>query len=144
MADRALTLEEYLNLGEKRSRLTDAQKKKAYSLYERYNSHFLVEGRWDDCDRVASLLKLIGNADRETREKLSYDKVYVDEIQDYTSAEVALFFLLSRPDGLFLAGDTAQSVVEGVEFRFDDVRSVAHTLYPQDKDRRYIPDKPRK
>ena len=39
--------------------------------------------------------------------------------QDYTQAEIAIFFLMCRRGGLFLAGDTAQSVVEGVEFRFE-------------------------
>jgi hypothetical protein len=52
-----------------------------------------------------------------------------------------LFFRLSGPDGLFLAGDPAQSVVEGVEFRFEDVRSVGHFLF--EHDRKLIPDKPK-
>jgi len=129
-------------------------------------------------------------ADPEARAKLTRRRVYVDEIQDYTQAEIALFFLLCGQGGLFLAGDPAQSVsgpvlvtgfivlyvmndlkqftiqvVEGVEFRFEEVRllllmlfaqircnskrclfllpqvrSVAYHLHPDDK--RYIPEKP--
>jgi hypothetical protein len=48
--------------------------------------------------------------------------------------------MLCDHGGLFFAGDPAQAVVEGVEFRFEDVRAVAFHLFPGDK--RYIPEKP--
>uniref|UniRef100_A0A7S3MCI7 DNA helicase n=1 Tax=Spumella elongata TaxID=89044 RepID=A0A7S3MCI7_9STRA len=59
-----------------------------------------------------------------------FDKVYVDEVQDYTQAEIAVFLLAVgfKTDSIFLAGDPAQSVVEGVDFRFDEVRSLVHKL----------------
>ena len=65
---------------------------------------------------------------REAR--LSYDKVYVDEVQDNTQAEIGLFLLVAglNAGALFLAGDPAQSVVEGVDFRFEEVRSVIYAL----------------
>ncbi len=44
------------------------------------------------------------------------DKVYVDEVQDLTSAELALLVKMSSSGILFLAGDPAQSVEEGVDF----------------------------
>lgn len=59
-----------------------------------------------------------------------YDKIYVDEVQDYTQAEIAVFLLAVgfKTDALFLAGDPAQSVVEGVDFRFEEVRSLVYNL----------------
>ena len=59
-----------------------------------------------------------------------YDKVYVDEVQDNTQAEIALFFLVAGMNtrALFLAGDPAQAVVEGVDFRFEEIREVVHRL----------------
>jgi hypothetical protein len=51
-----------------------------------------------------------------------------------------MFFMLCSPKGLFLAGDPAQSVEEGVDFRFEDIRVVADNLFKND--RRNIPDKP--
>jgi len=42
-------------------------------------------------------------------ERLSYSKIYVDEVQDLTQAEIAMLFMLSDSRSLFLAGDTAQS-----------------------------------
>ena len=69
-------------------------------------------------------------------------KVYVDEIQDYTQVECLLFFYIGGPGGLFLAGDPAQSVVEGTDFRFEEVRSVGHFVAGQEK-RDLIPQKPK-
>jgi superfamily I DNA/RNA helicase len=139
-AGRPLTQEEYLGLGENRCRLPREQRQTAYAAYEQYQQ-YLSHGRlWDDCDRLAVLLRKIQAADYEVREEIAFHKVYVDEIQDYTQAEIALFFKLCDKGGLFFAGDNAQSVVEGVEFRFEEVRSVGHTLFQGDK--RFIPDKP--
>jgi superfamily I DNA/RNA helicase len=141
-----LSREDYLNtemIGSRRCRLSPEQREKAYSAYEQYDKYMkLNPGRWDDCDRVISILRgLSGNF--EVREKLSRSKVYVDEIQDYTQAEISIFFTLCSRGGLFLAGDPAQSVVEGVEFRFEEVRSVAYHLFKEeDKRKRYMPEKP--
>jgi hypothetical protein len=138
-ARRPLTRDEYLELGVKRCRLTPEQRELAYAGFESYERYMSGSKMWDECDRIASLLKSL-NANKERRRELSFYKVYVDEIQDYTQAEIALFFMLCDHGGLFLAGDPAQAVVEGVEFRFEDVRSVAYQLFPDDK--RYIPEKP--
>ena len=82
---------------------------------------------WDDTDRVMDLLlRFDMNRDCEmnyTGKGGPYNKVYVDEIQDSTQAEITLLFLSCGFDfdALFLAGDNAQSVVEGVDFRFEEV-----------------------
>jgi hypothetical protein len=134
---RYLTREEYLNLGVNHCRLDRDQRQQAYDTFEQYRK---ASDWWDDCDRVADIVRVLFE-DRVARAELSRRRVYVDEIQDYTQAEVAMFFLLnSDKGGLFLAGDPAQSVVEGVEFRFEDVRSVAYELFKPDKS--YIPAKP--
>jgi len=62
--------------------------------------------------------------------------------QDYTQAEIYIFFLLSGPGDLFLAGDPCQSVVEGVDFRFEDIRSVGYFVCGKER-RELIPDKPK-
>ena len=135
MAGRPLSESEYMNLGENRCRLSQRQRKLAYIAYVKYQQ-YLDQGRlWDSCDRVGSLLRCIRSTGFETRNDISFNKVYVDEVQDYTQAEIALFFMLCDRGGLFLAGDTAQSVVEGVEFRWEEVRSVGHHFND-------IPEKP--
>ena len=81
-------------------------------------------------------------SDSVAYQDVRYNKLYVDEVQDYTQAEIAVFFYLCGPGDLFLAGDPAQSVVEGVEFRFEEIRSVGYHLYGEDR-RHLIPDKPK-
>lgn len=137
-----LSREEFLDttvIGSRRCRLTTEQRDVAYTAYEKYEKYRKSRGLWDDCDRMAALVIKIAQ-DRHSRELVARRRVYVDEIQDYTQAEIALFFLICDCGGLFFAGDPAQSVVEGVEFRFEEVRSVAYHLYENDP--RYIPKKP--
>lgn len=63
-------------------------------------------------------------------------------MQDYLQIEILLFFYISGgPGALFLAGDPAQSVVEGTDFRFDEIRSVGHFVAGDRRD--LIPEKPR-
>lgn len=142
---RPLTLEEYLDtavIGSRRCRLTTEQREAAYAIFEKYEKYRVSRNLWDDCDRVGTLVKRLC-VDRVARELVARRRVYVDEIQDYSQVEIALFFLMCDSGGLFLAGDPAQSVVEGVEFRFEEVRSVAYHLYSNDTNaHRYIPKKP--
>jgi hypothetical protein len=134
-----LTEAEFLNtakFGRKRCLLDPEQRSSVYQHFERYEKNRNELELWDDCDRVTATLHRITSL-RSTDEfryrEVCYSKIYVDEVQDYTQAEIALFFLLSGPNDLFLAGDPAQSVVEGVTFRFEEVRSVGYQLYKDDK-----------
>jgi superfamily I DNA/RNA helicase len=109
-------------------------RRKVYEIYLRYDDFLKTDEAewWDECDRVNSIIW------RSELQALSccngcgsdYDKVYVDEIQDSTQNEVLLFIIASgfRLHGLFLAGDPAQSVVEGVDFRFEEIRSIVHKI----------------
>jgi hypothetical protein len=127
---RALALEQYLALGKRRVPLPPAERQfvfQVFSVYQRGLDD--VPGRWDACDRVTALYKRAVAAARAGAGPL-YDLLYVDEVQDMTQGELALLLQLSglRHDRLFLAGDTAQSISYGVDFRFDEVRSVVHAL----------------
>lgn len=51
-------------------------------------------------------------------------QLYIDEVQDFTMAELYLLFQLTDPNFCFLAGDTAQTIARGVGFRFADLRSL--------------------
>lgn len=53
-----------------------------------------------------------------------------------------MFFYLGGAGDLFLAGDPAQSVVEGADFRFEEIRLVGYHLYGEGR-RHLIPDKPK-
>uniref|UniRef100_A0A7S3L325 UvrD-like helicase ATP-binding domain-containing protein n=3 Tax=Amphora coffeiformis TaxID=265554 RepID=A0A7S3L325_9STRA len=136
---RPLTREEYLRLGGKENRLKGNLRKIAYDIYEKYQSHMKQKKLWDDTDRVASIVSSLYEQD-DARIKIKRNRLYVDEIQDFTQAEVALFFLCCEQGRLFLAGDPAQAVEEGVDFRFEDVRIVAYQMVDQEK---FRPSKPK-
>lgn len=137
---RPLTRDEYLRFGKSRCRLSKRHRELAYSAYEAYHSFMQAEpDLWDETDRVLEILYAIRRASPDTLSELSSETIFIDEVQDFSQAELALFFYLGRPGGLFLAGDTAQSVSWGVDFRFEEVRSIGYTLF---EDRKYVPDKP--
>ena len=147
LAGRALTEEEYLDFevfGKDRCRLLHEQRKEVYAVYKRYEQEKQQRGWWDEGDRILSLLALsrlepvqgsaAGRMDSDGMGR-DYDKVYIDEVQDYTQAEILVFVLAAgmRSDvSLFLTGDPAQAVVEGVDFRFEEVRSIFYSLAKRD------------
>ena len=47
----------------------------------------------------------------------------IDEVQDLPHAILLLFIKITE-QGLFFAGDTAQTLAQGVGFRFCDMRNV--------------------
>ena len=138
---RPLQLKEYLdleNFGKNRCRLPKDARRTAFRIYEQYEKELLATDMWDDCDRMLDLLK---RCDLNERRPLSgcisdglgtrnYDRVYVDEVQDCTQAEICLFIVAAglQFQSLFLVGDPAQAVVEGVDFRFEDLRSIVFKL----------------
>jgi len=66
---------------------------------------------------------------------------HIQEVQDYTQIEILLFFSISGVGSLFLAGDPAQSVEQGTDFRFEEVRAVGY--YVAGSRQHLIPDKPK-
>jgi len=142
--------EEYLslvNFGKKRCRLSIEQRTIVYEVFLKYQKKMAEIGAWDNCERILALIQRLlaaKNSNPEMFEDVDawckWSKIYVDEVQDYTQAEILLFFHLSGPGNLFLAGDPAQNVTKGVEFRFDDIRSVGYSI--AGGNRQLIPKKP--
>jgi superfamily I DNA/RNA helicase len=134
-----LDFEQYMEFDIDRCRLDNDNRQRVYVIFGWYQEYLEINGFWDDCDRVFDVLcrsEMDGNLSfAETDEKEAYDQVYVDEIQDSTQAEIVLFFLVSglKYTNVFLAGDPAQSVVEGVDFRFEEVRGIVHMLTKDSK-----------
>lgn len=49
----------------------------------------------------------------------------MDETQDFTQAELTVLIRLAQnPNDMFLTGDTAQSIMRGVSFRFSDLKTL--------------------
>jgi hypothetical protein len=115
--------------------LDSQQRAMAYSAFVEYEDYCKKQGWWDDVDRVfkafelwlkPSEWKLFDSVGPDS--KFFFHRVYVDEVQDYTQAELALLLMLCDANSLFLAGDTAQSVEEGVAFRFEDAKRVLYEV----------------
>jgi hypothetical protein len=91
--DRPRSREEYMNLGKNECRLTQEQRASCYSVFETYERYMNECKLWDDCDRMTSILRQL-QSDPEARFAMGYDKVYVDEIQDYTQVSNIHIFSL--------------------------------------------------
>jgi hypothetical protein len=120
-----LPLEEYLRLGKKRSDMTEAQRMQVYELLPLYLNRKKQLQFWDTGDFVFNLwcrLRQHGYTGA------TLHQVYVDEVQDFTQAELSLLFLIcADPNQLLLAGDTAQNIARGVGFRFSDIKTLFHS-----------------
>lgn len=128
-----LDREEYLSLPKKMSRMDKNQREIIYSLFERYEQLKKDENYYDEMDLVVNIArranryKFCAFKPRISRDGfvIPLDSVFVDEVQDFTQAELFLLVTLSKdPNNLMLAGDTAQSIAVGVGFRFTDVKQI--------------------
>ncbi|RZC49987.1 hypothetical protein C5167_018418 [Papaver somniferum] len=59
------------------------------------------------------------------------DFVYVDEVQDLTMRQAALFKYMCQnfEAGFAFSGDTAQTIARGIDFRFQDIRSLFYNEF---------------
>ncbi|XP_070564881.1 TPR and ankyrin repeat-containing protein 1-like isoform X1 [Ptychodera flava] len=119
-----LSLEQYEELGRKRAPNFTADRREIYKLFEKYKGTKRQRGLFDESDLVFSVyhrLKKVESPD------WCIHQFYVDETQDFTQAELSLLIrCCSNPNALFLTGDTAQSIMRGVAFRFDDLKTLFH------------------
>lgn len=132
-------------LGKNRCRVPAHRREHVYNEFEAYQTYIKEKGLWDECDRVHHLLQKFNDCnkvDSSVLDRVRRSRVYIDEIQDYTQIECLVFFYLGGPGGLFLAGDPAQSVVEGTEFRFEEIRSIGYFVAGSDR-HDLVPQKPK-
>jgi hypothetical protein len=120
---------QYLGLSQDRCRLDEGARKRAYAIFSRYKIMASENGLWDDCDRTMQVVNQLQIAHSHGAPAL-FDRIYADEVQDTTQAEIGLLLLAvgGHCDALFLAGDTAQAIAHGVDFRFEEVRSAVHMI----------------
>ncbi|XP_038665773.1 TPR and ankyrin repeat-containing protein 1-like isoform X2 [Scyliorhinus canicula] len=117
-----LTEEQYIKLGKKRAPNFQEDRTEIYRffcLYQQIRSQFRY---FDEEDVLYSLSLRLSKSDELP---WSIHELYGDEIQDFTQAELAtLMKSINDPNSMFLTGDTAQSIMKGVAFRFSDLRSL--------------------
>ena len=125
-----LTKEEYIQLGNKAASNFRGNREKVYEIFEEYKLHMrnrLRENLFDECDFMHHLFRRI--VKQGNKPQWTFHSIYIDEVQDFTQGELWLMMHnCMNPNGLFLTGDTAQSIMSGIAFRFEDVTTLFHHL----------------
>ncbi|XP_044860938.1 LOW QUALITY PROTEIN: TPR and ankyrin repeat-containing protein 1 [Mauremys mutica] len=138
-----LTEEEYKKLGRKRSPNFKEDRSEIYRLFCLYQQIRSQRGYFDEEDVLYNLSQRLSKLEELP---WSIHELYGDEIQDFTQAELALLMkCINDPNAMFLTGDTAQSIMKGVAFRFSDLRSLFHYASKNSVDKKqYVVRKPKR
>ncbi|PHT64507.1 hypothetical protein T459_31661 [Capsicum annuum] len=133
--DGKLSRDAYVSMSKKRvSNLSDEKREGLYDIFLAYEKMKVKRGEFDVSDLVNDLhLRL-------KRHPLGGDKmdfVYIDEVQDLTMRQLSLFKYICRnvDEGFVFSGDTAQTIARGIDFRFQDIRSLFYTEFVMDSKR---------
>ncbi|CCO33896.1 TPR and ankyrin repeat-containing protein 1 AltName: Full=Lupus brain antigen 1 homolog [Rhizoctonia solani AG-1 IB] len=125
----ALSRDEYTGLSHKKSSFA-SQRGYVYDLYEAYRKRKRQLRGYDAAERTHALVV-------ETSRKvpgLKFDCLYIDEAQDNLLIDMKLLHNLSNnPHGIFVAGDTAQTISAGSSFRFEDLKAFMWRLEEKDE-----------
>ena len=68
-----------------------------------YQQQLDSSGLWDDCDRCCVLLRALKKLHHSALFEMQYNRLYVDEVQDYSHVQLAIFFMLCSERNLFFA-----------------------------------------
>uniref|UniRef100_A0A803YC89 Tetratricopeptide repeat and ankyrin repeat containing 1 n=1 Tax=Meleagris gallopavo TaxID=9103 RepID=A0A803YC89_MELGA len=137
-----LTEEQYKKLGRKRSPNFTEDRSEIYHLFCLYQQIRSQRGYFDEEDLLYNLSQRLSKLGELP---WSIHEFYGDEIQDFTQAELALLMkCINDPNSMFLTGDTAQSIMKGVAFRFSDLRSLFHYASKNTMDKKQRVRKPKR
>jgi superfamily I DNA/RNA helicase len=133
--DGRLTRQEYNDLGAKmapnfKKTLAEdlpgdrsASRDFVFDLFLKYEEEKKMLGGYDISDVVFHIWSQL--AQQPAEERTLIHSIFVDETQDFTQAELALFVRIAKEkNDLFFSGDTCQTIASGVGFRFDDLKSI--------------------
>ncbi|CUA74878.1 TPR and ankyrin repeat-containing protein 1 [Rhizoctonia solani] len=124
----ALSRNEYTSLSHKKSSFA-SQRGRVYDLYEAYRKRKRALGGYDAAERTHALVAATNNR----VPGFKFDCLYIDEAQDNLLIDMKLLHNLSNnPHGIFVAGDTAQTISAGSSFRFEDLKAFLWRLEERD------------
>ena len=132
--DGFLTRAEYLALPSKMTNVTSAQREAVYDVFDKLRRRLRVKEQgvvyYDAFDLIQHLVAAIRGGGGVWA-CTALQRVFVDEVQDQTQAELQLLLTVTaEARGFVLFGDTAQTISRGVGFRFADVKQL---FYRQEK-----------
>uniref|UniRef100_A0A3B6CCA9 UvrD-like helicase ATP-binding domain-containing protein n=2 Tax=Triticum aestivum TaxID=4565 RepID=A0A3B6CCA9_WHEAT len=121
--------QDYVMLSDKRfSSLNSEKRDRIYNIYVDYENMKSTAREFDLSDFVNRLhINLVSEGYKGDL----VDFVYIDEVQDLTMTQIALLKYVCRnfKEGFLFAGDTAQTIARGIDFRFEDIRSLFYTAF---------------
>ncbi|XXG72001.1 hypothetical protein AAC387_Pa07g1195 [Persea americana] len=124
LGDGKLSREEYVMLSESKGwTLSRKERERIYDIFCDYERKKVANGEFDLSDFVTDLHRRLAR-DGYAGDRMDF--VYIDEVQDLTMRQIALFKYVCRnfQEGFVFAGDTAQTIARGIDFRFQDIRSL--------------------
>ncbi|OIW00707.1 hypothetical protein TanjilG_09676 [Lupinus angustifolius] len=127
--DGKLSRQGYLSLSENRaSSLSKQQRMMIYDIYQSYEKMKMDKGEFDLADIVIDLHRRL-SVKSFKGDEMSF--VYIDEVQDLTMSQIALFKYVCQniDEGFVFCGDTAQTIARGIDFRFQDIKSVFYKKF---------------
>ena len=127
--DGKLSRNDYLSLSENRaSSLTKQKREIIYDIYLSYEKMKMDKGEFDLADIVTDLHRRLRIKKYEGDEM---HFVYIDEVQDLTMSQIALFKYVCQnvEEGFVFCGDTAQTIARGIDFRFQDIKSLFYNKF---------------
>ncbi|TCD62368.1 hypothetical protein EIP91_006977 [Steccherinum ochraceum] len=121
-----LTKEEYEALSVRSHGTFSNQRDAIYSLFVTYQRMRAERRHYDAADRTHAIVKNLLGVGIPGR---PVDFIYVDEVQDNLLIDAHILrSICSNPNGLFWAGDTAQTISAGSSFRFNDLKAFLYRL----------------
>ena len=129
-----LSGKEYYDIGRKQAPDFQGKREDIYRTFEEYRDELKRARAYDESDAVRNLFERLSKMAQTNPQTWRLDELYVDEVQDFTQAELALLTAAcNRPNNAFFTGDTAQTIMRGVSFRFEDLQSLYHrrTTHPE-------------
>ena len=129
VVDGKLSREDYVKLSDTRvSTLNKPKRERIYEIFESYEQMKMRNGEFDLADLVNDLHHRLKE---ESYKGDEFHFVYIDEVQDLTMSQIALFKYICRniEKGFVFSGDTAQTIARGIDFRFQDIRSLFYKKF---------------
>ncbi|KAM3753439.1 hypothetical protein ACB098_03G094400 [Castanea mollissima] len=124
-----LSREDYVLLSDFRvSHLSREKRGMIYDIFQNYEKMKNENAEFDFSDLVIDLHHRL-RVERYKGDEMDF--VYVDEVQDLTLSQIALFKYICRnvEEGFVFSGDTAQTIAKGIDFRFQDIRSLFYKKF---------------
>ncbi|KAI3945662.1 hypothetical protein MKW92_004861 [Papaver armeniacum] len=130
LPDDKLSQEDYVLLSEGRvSSISRKERREIiYDIFLEYEKKKILNDEFDLADFVIDFQRRLKTGCYRGEEM---DFVYIDEVQDLTMRQIVLFRYICRNfvEGFVFSGDTAQTIAGGVDFRFQDARSLFYNEF---------------